>query len=86
MGPDTYKALQKHLGGSVIDGLIENQSYRPTELGNGIGPRGWEFTGRGSKGSATIRRLQRHVGVTADGIVGTGTVKALQRALNAGTV
>ena len=84
MGPDTYKALQKHLGGSVIDGLIENQSYRPTELGNGIGPHGWEFTGRGSKGSATIRRLQRHVGVNADGILFEGTTRAVQRALNAG--
>ena len=84
MGPDTYKALQKHLGGSVIDGLIENQSYRPTELGNGIGPHGWEFTGRGSKGSATIRRLQRHVGVNADGILFEGTTRAVQRAINSG--
>ena len=84
MGPDTYKALQKHLGGSVIDGLIENQSYRPTELGNGVGPHGWEFTGRGSKGSATIRRLQRHVGVNADGILFEGTTRAVQRAINSG--
>lgn len=84
MGPDTYKALQKHLGGSVIDGLIENQSYRPAELGNGIGPHGWEFTGRGSKGSATIRRLQRHVGVNADGILFEGTTRAVQRAINSG--
>ena len=51
----------------MIDGLIENQSYKPTELGNGVGPHGWQFTGRGSKGSDTVRRLQRHVGVKADG-------------------
>ena len=29
LGPDTYKSLQEHLGGNVIDGLIENQSYKP---------------------------------------------------------
>lgn len=84
LGPDTYKALQKHLGGNVIDGLIENQSYKPTELGNGVGPHGWQFTGRGSKGSATVRRLQRHVGVKADGIWYQGTTKALQKAINSG--
>lgn len=84
LGPDTYKALQKHLGGNVIDGLIENQSYKPTELGNGVGPHGWQFTGRGSKGSATVRRLQRHVGVKADGVLYEGTTKAVQRAINSG--
>ena len=85
LGPDTYKALQKHLGGNVIDGLIENQSYRPTELGNGVGPHGWQFTGRGSKGSATIRRLQRHVGVkNVDGILYQSTTLAIQRAINQG--
>lgn len=84
LGPDSYKSLQEHLGGNVIDGLIENQSYRPTELGNGVGPHGWQFTGRGSKGSATIRRLQRHVGVNADGILYEGTTRAVQRAINAG--
>ena len=84
LGPDTYKALQKHLGGNVIDGLIENQSYKPTDLGNGVGPHGWQFTGRGSKGSATVRRLQRHVGVKADGVWYQSTTSALQRAINQG--
>lgn len=84
LGPDSYKSLQEHLDGNVIDGLIENQSYKPTELGNGVGPHGWEYTGRGSSGSATIRRLQRHVGVEADGILYEGTTAALQKALNAG--
>lgn len=84
LGTSTYKSLQEYLGGNVIDGVIENQSYRPEELGNGVGPHGWKFTGRGSKGSATIRRLQRHVGVKADGILFEGTTRAVQRALNAG--
>lgn len=84
LGTSTYKSLQEYLGGNVIDGLIENQSYKPTELGNGIGPHGWQFTGRGSKGSATVRRLQRHVGVKADGILYEGTTRAVQRWLNKG--
>ena len=85
LGPDTYKSLQEHLGGNVIDGFIENQSYKPTELGNGVGPHGWQYTGRGSKGSATVRRLQRHLGVKdVDGILYEGTTTALQKALNGG--
>ena len=85
LGTNTYKSLQEHLGGNVIDGFIENQSYKPTELGNGVGPHGWEYTGRGSKGSATVRRLQRHLGVkNVDGILYEGTTTAWQKALNSG--
>lgn len=86
-GADTWKALQKRVGAPYVDGIISRQSYKATELGNGIVPgKTWEYTGRGSKGSQTIVLLQKRLGVTADGIVGTGTVKALQRALNAGKV
>ena len=85
LGTNTYKSLQEHLGGNVIDGLIESQSYKPTELGNGVGPHGWQYTGRGSKGSATVRRLQRHLGVKdVDGILYEGTTTAWQKALNSG--
>lgn len=81
-GPATWKALQRYLGHPVVDGLIEHQSYRHTELGNGISPNGWVFSGRKSKGSKTIKRMQAKVGVTADGVVYSGTVTALQRAMN----
>ena len=83
-GPETWKALQRHLGHPVVDGLIEHQSYRHTELGNGISPNGWVFSGRKSKGSKTMRRLQAKVGVAQDGVVYEGTTKALQKALNGG--
>ena len=83
-GPETWKALQRHLGHPVVDGAIEHQSYRHTELGNGISPNGWVFSGRKSKGSKTMRRLQARVGVAQDGVVYEGTTKALQRAINAG--
>ena len=82
-GPATWKALQRYLGHPVVDGLIEHQSYRHTELGNGISPNGWIFSGRKSKGSKTMRRLQKLVGVSQDGVVYEGTTKALQRWLNA---
>ncbi|MCZ4325213.1 peptidoglycan recognition protein family protein [Brachybacterium paraconglomeratum] len=82
-GPATWKALQRFLGHPVVDGVIEHQSYRHTELGNGISPNGWVFSGRKSKGSKTMRRLQKLVGVAQDGVVYEGTTKALQRWLNA---
>ena len=83
-GPETWKALQRHLGHPVVDGVIEHQSYRHTELGNGISPNGWVFSGRKSKGSKTMRRLQARVGVAQDGVVYEGTTRALQKALNGG--
>lgn len=85
-GTQTWKALQRLLGAPYVDGEISRQSYRAEELGNGIVPGPWEYTGRGSSGSQTIRLLQKRVGVKADGIVGSDTVKALQKALNAGSL
>ena len=83
-GADTWKALQKRLGAPYADGVISRQSYKATELGNGIVPKWWKYTGRKSKGSQTIELLQKRVGVKADGIAYEGTTKALQKALNAG--
>ena len=82
-GEDTWKALQKLLG-TVVDGAVSHQSYRATELGNGVVPRAWRFTGRGSKGSKMVVALQKKVGVKADGVWFEGTTKALQKALNNG--
>ena len=83
-GVDTWKALQKRLGAPHVDGVISRQSYRATELGNGIVPKWWKYTGRKSAGSQTIELLQKRVGVKADGIAYEGTTRALQKALNAG--
>lgn len=82
-GEDTWKALQKLLG-TVVDGAVSHQSYRATELGNGVVPRAWRFTGRGSKGSKMVVALQKRVGVKADGIWYQSTTSALQRAINQG--
>ena len=82
-GEDTWKALQRLLG-TPADGAVSHQSYRATELGNGVVPRAWRFTGRGSKGSKMVAALQKRVGVKADGIWYQGTTSALQRAINQG--
>ncbi|MGP5098407.1 peptidoglycan recognition protein family protein [Brachybacterium alimentarium] len=82
-GEDTWRALQKLLG-TVVDGAVSHQSYRATELGNGVVPRAWRFTGRGSKGSKMVVALQKKVGVKADGVWFEGTTKALQKAINSG--
>ena len=82
-GEDTWKALQRLLG-TPADGAVSHQSYRATELGNGVVPRAWRFTGRGSKGSKMVVALQKKVGVKADGVWFEGTTKALQKAINSG--
>ena len=82
-GEDTWRALQKLLG-TVVDGAVSHQSYRATELGNGVVPRCWRFTGRGSKGSKMVVALQKRIGVKADGVWFEGTTRALQKALNDG--
>ena len=84
MGLKSWRALQEYLRASYKDGKISRQSYRHTELGNGISPNGWEYTGRKSRGSQPLELLQKWAGASVDGIVGSGTVKALQRKLNAG--
>lgn len=86
MGPASWKALQDYLRAPYRDGKISRQSYRHNELGNGISPNGWEYTGRRSSGSQTIELLQKWGQVTQDGIVGEGTTSALQRKLNVHSV
>lgn len=81
-GPATWRALQAYLAAPYRDGVISRQSYRHTELGNGISPNGWEYTGRRSAGSQTIVLLQKWVKAGADGVVGGGTTSAVQRKLN----
>src|SRR5690606_37079640 len=84
MGPKSWRVLQEYLRAPYKDGKISRQSYRHTELGNGISPNGWEYTGRKSKGSQTIELLQKWAGASVDGVLYEGTTRAVQRKLNAG--
>ncbi|MDO5662864.1 MAG: N-acetylmuramoyl-L-alanine amidase [Brachybacterium sp.] len=87
MGPVTVRALQSHLG-TVVDGVVSKQSHRAESLGNGIVPGpSWEYTGPRSAGSRMVRAMQAKTGGTSgSGVWGEGTTRALQRALNAGTL
>ena len=81
-GYETWKALQKCLG-TYADGVVDHQSYRATELGNGIvANKCWDYDGRGAKGSNMVRALQKKLGITADGVWGEKTSLALQKAMN----
>ena len=82
-GKSTWTALQKKKGMRIVDGIISKQSYKAEELGNGIVPgKYWNYTGRRSTGSNLIRAIQKDLGVAQDGILYTGTIKALQTKLN----
>lgn len=86
IGPESWKSLQEYLNqagaGIKVDGLIEHQSYRHHEIGDGISQNGWVYANRRAKGSKTIRALQEWVGAGVDGTLYEGTTKALQRKLN----
>ena len=77
LGPKSYEALQAFLGAPFVDGEISRQSRTALEVGDGIGPHGWTYTGRASKGSQTIELLQAYVGATVDGVVGPDLVTKL---------
>lgn len=81
MGPESWSELQEVLG-TPVDGEVSNQSYRHDDLGNGISPNGWDYTGPGSSGSTMIEKLQAAVGADVDGILGEGTISKLQAKLN----
>ena len=74
-GPDATRALQKHFG-TPVDGVVSSQwSGRRGILA--ACTSGWEWTDS-PKGSTVIRAMQGKLGVSADGIMGPGTVRALE--------
>ena len=81
MGPESWAEMQEVLG-TPVDGEVSNQSYRHDDLGNGISPNGWDYTGPGSSGSTMIEKLQAAVGADVDGVLGEGTTRKLQAKLN----
>lgn len=75
-GEETTRALQKYLG-TVIDGVIDGQHSPNQQFIPAVGT-GWQWDGTGSP---CVAALQRHLGVEADGIIGTNTIQALQQHL-----
>lgn len=82
MGPSTHTAGQKWMKSQYVDGKVSRQSYKNTELGNGVSPAGWEYTGRNSKGSQYVKELQKWAGVKVDGIWYEGLTLAIQKKMN----
>ncbi len=81
-GVKTTKKAQAVFG-TGSDGIISNQlSCYQNNCKGIVGTIEWNNTKRG--GSLLVKALQRHVGVTADGYFGPGTIKAIQRRLGCG--
>lgn len=77
-GSATTKALQRHFG-TTADGVVSSQSRY--QKNNGVlnaCTLGWEFVGN-PVGSRVVIAMQRALGVGVDGIMGPGTVNALER-------
>lgn len=78
-GSATTLALQKALNAPYKDGVISYQhSSNKQYLAACVS--GWEF-GSYTQGSITIKLLQQKLGVTADGLFGPNSIKALQKYL-----
>ena len=76
-GMATVKAMQRFFG-SIQDGIISGQKR---DLQAKYFPA-LEAVGFGSDGSVCIKNLQRWVGVSQDGIIGSATVKAWQKKIS----
>lgn len=76
MGKNTIKATQKYFG-TPVDGVISGQYAGFKNIHKGI--TSIEY---GHGGSAMVRALQKWLGVTSDGSLGTATIRAWQRRMN----
>lgn len=75
-GPATTKALQRHFG-TPIDGVVSSQyAGNRNILKACTGGFGWVKNPRGSQ---LVTKMQRALGVNADGILGAQTINALER-------
>lgn len=79
-GKNTTKKSQKILG-TVQDGIVSNQWKSCKKYLPNCSTDSWKFGSSNKKGSAMVKSLQKLVGVSRDGIMGKGTVKALQKFL-----
>lgn len=82
-GANTTTALQTYLG-TPVDGVVSSQSNYWRSKNPGL-TTGWEWVSESkAEGSQLIIALQKKLGVTQDGLIGTNTIKALQKKLAAG--
>lgn len=75
-GPATTQALQRHFG-TPVDGVVSSQYAGNRSILNAC-TGGFEWV-RNPKGSQLVTKMQRALGVYADGILGAQTINALER-------
>lgn len=75
-GPDTTRALQRHFG-TPVDGVVSSQ-YAGNRSVLKACTGGFEWV-KNPRGSQIVTKMQRALGVEADGIIGAQTVNALER-------
>lgn len=76
-GSATTSKLQELLG-TTVDGVVSSQSSHWQSQNPGLAS-GWEWVAdSAATGSPVIQALQSKVGVTADGLIGPGTISAIQ--------
>lgn len=78
MGADTTKRAQQVFG-TPVDGKISNQLSDYKTICKGILTAEWSDKKKG--GSALVKAIQKWVGATPDGYIGSDTIKKLQRKL-----
>lgn len=83
-GTATTKAVQTWLG-TTVDGVVSSQSNYWKSKNPGL-TTGWEWVSESAaEGSRMVISLQKKLGVTADGLIGSTTIKALQKKVAAGS-
>lgn len=73
-GKETTRALQKYLG-TTEDGYLSGQ------YPNGVTRQISSATFNNRRGSTTVKKLQKRIGVRVDGYLGVQTIRALQKYL-----
>ena len=77
-GVDTTKKAQEVFG-TPIDGIVSNQYKYYASKNPGLLSSTFDWKTNPKGGSNLIYAIQKLVGTSADGFIGTGTIKAMQR-------
>ena len=78
-GKDTTIKAQQVFG-TPVDGIVSNQYITYKMVNPGLSPTTFAWQEKPNKsGSSLIKAIQKQVGVTQDGFIGTNTIKAMQK-------
>ena len=77
-GKSTTTLAQKKFQ-TGVDGIVSRQPSSNKKYCPACSEASWEFTKNYKGGSVLIKAIQRHLGVTSDGLFGQNSIKAFQR-------